>query len=555
MFKKSNRSAWVYAILVVMVTIPLCWRIFGSNIIDAHDSVAGLIRALCMNKYMGHGQFLVRWAPEINFGHGYPMFNFYPPFFYLVSVLFFQLTHDMVLAINLACSVFWILSGVGMFLLAREFWGNEGGMISAVLYVYAPYHIADLYVRGAFAEFSSFAFFPFLLFSILQVSRKVSFGNVFLGVISAFGLSLTHNIMSMLFFPVAMIFMFYLYFIEKKPATVLIGMGMLVIGLMMSSFFWLPALLEKKFLNLDFLTSMIYDFHKNFISLQQLFWPFDSPNYDHITLQVGIVHTLLCLCAILILPKIFKINRFSGFMSIFGIGLGLAAVFCALSASTFLWEKIGMLSFIQFPWRFLTIIVFATSLLGGSIALIIKDPKLKKICLLFIGFLVMFVYPQISHQPRFVDTETTIDRFLAMGEGEYTPRWVHIPPEKTPEKKFELVQGKGLLDEEKSLNFINYETKFQAIEPSLLCFHTFYFPGWRVYIDGQMTNPNVDNPFGLIAFFVPPGSHDIQVIFGPTPVRIAGMVFSWIGTLLLIILFIFLKKNKKFNNSSIPNSP
>ncbi len=536
---KFSRSTLGYLVLLVVLTVPLCSRIFGSDLIDAHDSMAGLIRALSMQKYMWHGQFLVRWSPEINWGYGYPMFNFYPPFFSFISVLLFQLTHNMVLAINLACSLFWILSGAGMFFLAREFWGDEGGMLSAVLYVYAPYHIVDLYVRGAFAEFSSFAFFPFLLFAILKVGRKAGLGFFLLGVGSVFGLSLTHNIMSMLFFPVAVAFMFYLYYTgdrEGRAYRILSVMGMFVIGLMMSSFFWLPALLEKKFLGLEFLVSMRYDFHKNFISLGDLFQPFNTNTADNVSFQVGIIHSLLCLGTLACLPKILKINRRLGLGYVFFLVVGLMAVFFTLPYSRLFWENIGILSFIQFPWRFLAIIVFAMSLLCGSVAVLIKDPMVRKVFLIIVGLLAIFVSFKSSSKPVFVASERTVEDFLAMGEGEYTPKWIKIPPAKRPDRKFEIVRGTGQLGEERSLGPVNYQTMFQASSPCLLSFNTFYFPGWHVYMDGQPIKPYLDNSFGLILFLVPPGNHDIQVIFGQTPVRVAGMIISWLGFVLLLML-------------------
>jgi len=351
--KKNFKSTYVYLGLLVILTLPICLGIFGPNLISAHDSMGGLIRAMSMDKYMEQGQFLVRWSPGVNWGYGYPMFNFYPPFFSIISVLLFHLTHSMFMAINWACVLFWILSGIGMFLLAREYWGNDGGMLCAVLYVYAPYHIIDLYVRGAYAEFSSFAFFPFLLLSILKMSRKPSLGAFLLGIGSVFGLSLTHNIMSMLFFPIAVLFILFLYSSEKKPSWILPTTSSFVIGLMMSSFFWLPALVEKKFLNLGFLMAMRYDFHNSFVSLGELFWPLNKNSVDNISFQVGIIYTLLCLASLAGLPKIFKINKQLGLTYIFFLIIGMAAIFLTLPYSGILWEYIGMLSYIQFPWRIL----------------------------------------------------------------------------------------------------------------------------------------------------------------------------------------------------------
>ncbi len=544
MFKGFFRSSWFYIVLLIILAIPLCQGLMGAYLISAHDSMAGYIRALSMDRYMGHGQFLVRWAPEINWGYGYPVFNFYPPFFSFVSVAIFQLTHQMPLSINLALIMFWVLSAIGMFLFAREFWGDEGGMLSAVLYLYAPYHIVDIYVRGAFAEFSSFAILPFLLLSILKISRKPSLGYMLMGTASVFVLSLTHNIMSMLFFPVAAAYILFLYFTEKKPGWILWAGGMIAIGLMMSSFFWVPALLEKKFLNLGFLISMRYDFHKSFISWGELFWPWNNGVMDKVTFHTGVIHTFLCLGSLACLPKIFRINRQTGLGYVFFLFTGMLAVFFTLPESRLFWEHIRMLSYIQFPWRFLTYIAFAMSFLGGSAGILIKDQAAQKSVLIIAGILAIVFslksFPEISY----VSELKTVEDFVALGEGEYTPKWVMIPPAGRPESRFEIVQGQGQLAGGKELNPVHYKTRITVYTPSLVCFHTFYFPGWRVLVDGKSINPYINNPFGLILFPVPQGEHDIQVVWGGTPVRTAGALVSWAGVLLLIGMIFWFKRVK-----------
>jgi len=543
--KNLFRSAWFYTILIVLLTVPLYSGLLGHHLINAHDSMAGYVRASAMDRYMGHGQFLVRWAPGLNWGHGYPMFNFYPPFFSFLAMLFSHLTHNMVAAINAACILMWILSAVGMFLLAREFWGPEGGMLSALLYAYAPYHIIDLYVRGAFAEFSSFAFFPFILLAILKMSRKGGLGAFLLGTTSISGLSLTHNIMSMLFFPIAVLFMFYLFFTEKRSAWIVAAIGMFVIGLMMSSFFWLPALMEKQFLNLRFLTSMRYDFHKSFISLKALFWPFDQTMMDHVTFQAGVIHSMLCLAGMACLSKIFKINKQAGLIYVFFLIVGAAAIFCTLPFSHLFWENISMLRFTQLPWRFLTIIVFVMSFLGGGFFLLIENHWAKRTLLGLISLFIILISLNTSAQLSFVNDLTSVDNFVAMGEGEYTPKWVDAPPMGFAHHKFEVFNGLGRMAWEKPIDPVHYEALFQAIQPTTIYFHTFYFPGWRVYVDGQSINPYLYNPYGFIAFNLDPGIHDVNVIFGSTPVRTAGMVISWIGLVLLLVGAVWIKiKNK-----------
>ena len=112
------------------------------------------------------------------------------------------------------------------------------------------------------------------------------------------------------------------------------------------------------------------------------------------------------------------------------------------------------------------------------------------------------------------------------------PQWVVIPPNKPPERKFELLRGQGQLGEEKAINPVEYVTSFNALEQSILCFHTFYFPGWKVLINEKEAKiyPNI---YGQITFLVPSGEYKLRVIFETTPIRIVGMIASWVGVILL----------------------
>jgi hypothetical protein len=46
-----------------------------------------------------------------------------------------------------------------MYLLGKAVWGRIGGTLSAVLYLLAPYHALDIYVRGDVAEFGRMRLF------------------------------------------------------------------------------------------------------------------------------------------------------------------------------------------------------------------------------------------------------------------------------------------------------------------------------------------------------------------------------------------------------------
>ena len=120
---------------------------FQSGFFYVHDNTQ-VARVFEMHQALRDGMFPVRWVSDLGYGYGYPIFIFYAPFSYYVGG-FFNLFTDSLTATKIMMVVGTLLSGVFMYLFAKEFWGKPGGVISALLYLYAPYHAVNIYVRGA----------------------------------------------------------------------------------------------------------------------------------------------------------------------------------------------------------------------------------------------------------------------------------------------------------------------------------------------------------------------------------------------------------------------
>ena len=55
---------------------------------------------------------------------------------------------------------------------------------------------------------------------------------------------------------------------------------------------------------------------------------------------------------------------------------------------------------------------------------------------------------------------------------------------------------------------------------------TFYYPGWKGYIDGVETPLSTERDSGAILVRVPQGEHDVVLKFTDTPDRWVGKIFS-----------------------------
>ena len=62
-----------------------------------------------------------------------------------------------------------------------------------------------------------------------------------------------------------------------------------------------------------------------------------------------------------------------------------------------------------------------------------------------------------------------------------------------------------------------------------LRFLTYYFPGWRVYLDDERLPNEALRPgpvYGLLTVDVPPGEHDLLLRWGDTPLRLTGKILT-----------------------------
>ena len=132
---------------------------------DSHDGLFHIYRLIALDQAVRAGAFYPRWFPEFAFGYGHPVLNFYGPLSYYWGLPFTFLGANAILATKLVLVTSLLASALAMLLFARLHLDRGPAVVTAVVYAYLPYHLADLYVRGAVAEFLAFVWFPLLLWA------------------------------------------------------------------------------------------------------------------------------------------------------------------------------------------------------------------------------------------------------------------------------------------------------------------------------------------------------------------------------------------------------
>src|SRR3989338_6324726 len=112
-FLKSNYGLFLVLILSFWAIKPLLIPGF----FPMHDDTQ-VARVFEMGKMLGSGVFPVRWVPDLGYGYGYPIFNFYAPLAYYIGGAFILLGFDALLATKLMMILGILLASVFMYLLA-----------------------------------------------------------------------------------------------------------------------------------------------------------------------------------------------------------------------------------------------------------------------------------------------------------------------------------------------------------------------------------------------------------------------------------------------------
>ncbi len=558
----QNKNFWSLVIVFVFAILASRTLIFQRGYFNMHDDLQ-MMRQLEMEKCFLDGQIPCRWIPDMGYGFGFPLFNFYPPLPYLIGEVFRVVGLSFVEVAKLTFTLSFLVSGVTMYFLAKEFFGRKGGVVASIFYVWAPYHAVDVYVRGAMNESWGLAWFPLIFLCAYKLitddKKKIKFWVISLAL-SWFALLTSHNLMVLIFGPFFAIWCLIWLYRQKKwnliPHLAISG----VVSLGLSAFFTFPAVLENKFTWLKSQLVGYYDYSAHFVDLNQLFisrfWGYGPSVWDvkddGMSFQVGHFHWILPLIIFGVFAyKYIKNKKIDNILIIVGFlfFMGWFAAFMTHVRSTFIYQAIPTLGLVQFSWRFLTLIIFAFSFLIGSLALIVKGRMSKIILGILALSLVVFNWnyflPQHGKMGKLTDQEkfsgAAWDLQQTAGIYDYLPSTAKEAP-KGPQKVLaEFMEGEGFLSEMKQgTDWATFKTTITT-EKALVRVNIFKFPGWKATMDGKEIETLIPETekWGRMWIEIPKGDHTVYVEFTNTPVRsISNMVslISWVSLLAFVML-------------------
>lgn len=516
-------KSFKHYILVIAISFLPFISLFTSNLAPhTHDSPVHFARISAYYKALNDGQILPRWAGELNYGYGMPLFNFIYHIPYLVASVPVALGGGLVLAFKIALTVSFLLSGVFMYLFSLRFFRHTGkALLVTVLYQFAPFHLVDLVVRGDMAEGYALAFLPLVLYALVRGFEDKNIRNniIFTGV-AALLLIISHNAISLVFFGIAALFALIFSPTHQKRLESAAG---LTLGLMLSAFYWIPAIIERRYTYGDLFMKDMYLSH--FAPLIHFFLPnltnAESLQTGGIAVSLGLVQVAALVWAIVLLVKKQTGGVFERKVIAFALFLTAGAIFVMQPVSQFLWSGIPILRMFQFPWRLLNVTSFSLALLGGAVFVHKKTPLFTVMILCATALITTAVYFRPPLGMDKIDEAYYRDYPLNTTYfGETDVIWSAGPAGSYPAHRFEVVGGKGIITNPVKKNTIHTFTVTAESDVQIVD-RTQYFPGWRVYNNNEKIPIEFQdqNWRGLITFRLPPGTHMIRVIWEESPIR------------------------------------
>jgi hypothetical protein len=477
-----------------------------------------------------------RWAALAQYGYGEARFIFYPPVSWTLGAALGALLPWKAVP----GAYIWLaltLSGSSMFLLARRWLDRRDAIFAAAFYAANPYYIVVVYWRSAFAELLAGALLPLLLLYALRSEEENSAVVPLALIVAAAWLT---NIPAAVMVNYSLVLlMLILAVLERSPRVLLRGALAVLLGAALAAFFLIPAAYEQRWVNIAEVLSPGVRPQDNF-----LFTNINDVDHNRFNLLVSIVASaeIIALAIAASVSRQWRRREPKVWWTL--VGWALVAVLLNFSITSFLWERLPELRYLQLPWRWLLC-------LNVTLALFITMASRRWMVRVLICIAMLVLLGFVWHRVQVPWWEKAED-FTQMldnqqggtgyeGTDEYVP--VEADPYEINKDASRVARDDNVAADQilqVRIQRWNAESKLFTAEisqPGQLVLRLFNYPAWRVEVNGQMVATPTRSVTGQMLIPVQAGENRVQITFTRTWDRTLGGIVSAVTALLLGIYF------------------
>ena len=556
----SYGSAWLVATALSLATSlaiisPFLWLGNASG----HDFSFHAASWMDAAAQWREGILLPRWTDGANHGFGEPRFIFYPPLSWMLGAAL-----GLVLPWIFVPAAFIILvqtlAGLSAFALGRRFFPQSVALLCAVLFAANPYALLIVYMRSDFAEQLAMAFFPLLFLSVFevlgigQVSDGRSRGRSIVFLAAAFAAVWLSNAPAGVVASYSVAILIASTAIAARSWQPLLHAGLgLALGFGLAGFYLVPATHEQSWV------SIAQALASGLVPSQNFLYTVIADPDHNIFNRIASTTALLMIVSTAIFAAASRRRRGAPdtppLMKSLWTSLllvSLTATFFMIRISNLFWVYLPKLRFVQFPWRFMSILAIPFACFVAA-TITAKRPSRRWTSFTIVALIaVLATAATLMVRRTWWDTEDIPELLEAIqndegfeGVDEYDPagddhselpeksaRAMPLPASddstQTPAAQIDIPQW---LAERKEINVSSHQ-------PLRLSLRLLDYPAWRIEVNGIVVNPEEqDVHTNQIVVALEAGTSHIVVSFQRTPDRKIGGVLTVISVLIAILIY------------------
>ncbi len=540
-----SRIILLWLLAPTLLFLPLAWIdpiiFFGNSDALFYTNILNFV-----SDSLRKGELFPRWFADANSGFGSPVMLFYAPFAYNITALItlplipLHLSADGQLVVGLYASQ--VVSGYTSFLWLRRSFSQNIACVGSLFFVLLPYKIVYIYLHVNLAQLWALAMLPLWMIAAGKILTNDRRAVVFYGLVFA-AVYYMHPLTVIAFGAVPACYV--LWFGGKKNCAFICGKLALahLLGLGLCSMQLLPQQAYLSWIHAEEFLKDKYSWRENLYHVDVVLCAY----YGIVAMLVGY--------AIHKIPAIRK-EKFSS-NGRFWIVVMVVVLFMTQRPSTFIWEFVTPLQYLQFPAARLhaAALMAVTYLLCIWLTIYTEARPFGPVAyhkatltILIVGFgiaTILYIH-QVNTDPVHYNQDYIGESYAAkiLPEPHYLTRWGCIDPGQALRlyRNHEVPANVTVEAGKADIHLRNWQlpedivldTNIYSKEATLLI-RQCYVPLWEARDEtGQRIVLSPSEGQGLIKLTLPQGTHTVRLVFTEGPVQKMGRFASLFALLLCL---------------------